>query len=106
MSSEDWSWRVGVLNGVGECCWQQKDGMIRRITKLIWQSQPVPSMLFLKHLVGGALICAQEVSKGSSVVFECIPDPDLIRGVEECWRENRGTILRPNMPMPTPKLLR
>lgn len=107
MSNEDWSWRVGVLHGIGECCWQQKTGMIRRITKIIWQTQPIPAMAFVKHLVGGALLCAAEVSRGNSVVFEAMPDPELSARCDDCWSENQGgRILRPVGNMPMPKLSR
>lgn len=105
MSSDDWSWRVGVLHAVGECCWQQKGGMIRRITRLHWQAHPVPAMAFIKHLVGGAMFCVAEVSKGNSVVFEGMPDPELVAKCEECWNPNRGTILRPDFKLPNPKML-
>lgn len=31
----DWKWRIGALNGVGECAWQQLLGKIRRITRYV-----------------------------------------------------------------------
>lgn len=37
MISEKWAWRIGIVEGIGECAYQVQEGLIRRLTVPVMQ---------------------------------------------------------------------
>lgn len=49
----DWKWRLGLINGIGECAFQKLGNSIRRVTRLV----PMPSG---EIIFSRTMICSNE----------------------------------------------
>lgn len=83
-SGKDWEWRLGYLNGVGECCWQALGGNIRRISRFV--AMPQGGAVILKGLPCIASTDPEpKFSSESMVVASTQPKQELIDELERAW---------------------
>ena len=64
---EAWKWKIGVLQGIGECCWEESSGRIRKISRLFMDQNGQIGLI--KGLVGGTLIGFETITAPGMVVF-------------------------------------
>lgn len=63
----DWSWKVGVLNGLGECFWQESGGKIRKVSRIFQDGNG--NVGLCKAIIGGVMPGIQEIPAMPIVVF-------------------------------------
>ena len=107
MNDDGWIWKVGILNGIGESMWEEKDteqGLkLRKITKFIWDGQR-QTMIFVNCMVGGGLLCMAEIFAGQMILASGIPDESLVSGASMSWKP-KATILRAEPKMDLRKII-
>lgn len=71
---ETWTWKIGILHGIGECCWQESSGRIRKISRLFMDQNGQIGLI--KGLIGGTLIGFEQIEASGMIVFSQ-PAPEL-----------------------------
>lgn len=81
--SDEWSWKVGILNGLGECFWQQCGGVIRRVSRIIMTQNGQIGLM--KNLIGGALMGTEEIDGTSLVCWSAGATDEQQKNCNSLW---------------------
>jgi len=83
VSEDGWTWKIGILNGVGSAAWQELSGKVRRITQL----QSVDAGLFPTKCAPsiGAADREPQFDVPGLVVVSADPDPQLAATLDRVW---------------------
>lgn len=82
----DWKWRYGLLNGFGECFWQELAGNVRRITQVL--PGVGGGVGFAKILTLGETPDIQAPVQGL-VVFGTEPKEAVLPELDRIWGSGR-----------------
>lgn len=79
----EWSWKVGILHGLGECFWEQSGGVIRKVSRLFINQQG--QIGISKSIIGGAFIGLQEIDGTALIVFSVGATNEQAANAKALW---------------------
>jgi len=79
----DWQWKVGILNGIGECFWEEGGGKLRKVSRLIMG--PDGNIGMMKAFIGGVLRGMEEVPVDGLVIFSAGAAADMQTSCKQLW---------------------
>lgn len=82
---DDWEWRCGVINGVGEALFQLNGDRVRRITRL--GVVPPGRIIYEKCLISGVMTDAKEPEYDAAKLVVCHEKPkeQFITDASNAW---------------------
>ncbi len=100
---EQWSWKVGILLGIGEAAWQECNGRIQKLTAVV--VGPGGRIGLIKCV---SPMCMARVSPdfdaAKLVLIGEDPSPDFCEDLDRFWSGGR-IMLGNNVDIPGPRLL-
>lgn len=86
---DDYKWMVGILNGFGECFWEEGHAKIRKITRIIHGGDGNIGMM--KAILGGVMRGFEEIPTEGMVVFSAGATAEMQTSCRALW----GNIIKP-----------